>query len=529
MRIFKYLLLSFLVVGSAFGAGLDSDTKLYISGDEDTMGATTVDGALEVLDSGNTGRIITQVSTAKLTTAITKFGTSSLSLNGTSDYVTIPDSADWILGGGTGDFTIDGWVYTDATTPSSLEQIIGQRTEGLNQWILYANGDSISWQVDSSTGSDESFTATLEWVAETWYHIAVVRKGTTSGDTMLFVNGVSQSFTDSPTVWDYTIPNIAAPVQIGKIAALGYYWGGNIAHMRIQDEAIWTANFDVPTVAPVADANTVLLLQMDTQDQSGDGGSDAYHIPDFIGTAQLDTGQKLSADDYSSNTSSWLGDGNSDYISIPDSSDFDIASSNSAVNLIDFWVRENGAISASAGIFKHGDNVGTNSLNLTSFSGVLYFDAVTGGSLDFRLTTAPTVVFTANTWHHVMLAIIGDGSTKDMAIFVDGDQEAYLQDADVVNWADTFFIGRYATYYWDGNIAHFRIQNSNDYDITVASADPGGDWMDDTGSNLGTITVPTAPYTAASGWTHIINQVLNANLAKINGTAKASVAYANQT
>ena len=46
------------------------------------------------------------------------------------------------------------------------------------------------------------------------------------------------------------------------------------------------------------------------------------------------------------------------------------------------------------------------------------------------------------------------------------------------------------------------------------------------GINIG--ASQTTP-SAVGGWTHIINSVANASIAKINGVAKASIAEVNQT
>jgi hypothetical protein len=61
---------------------------------------------------------ITAVGSAQISTAQSKFGGSSLLLNGTTDYVSNGGGSDFNFG--TGDFTVDCWVYVPAVT--------GQRT-----------------------------------------------------------------------------------------------------------------------------------------------------------------------------------------------------------------------------------------------------------------------------------------------------------------------------------------------------------------------------------------------------------------
>ena len=87
-----------------FGGGLDSATKLLLHCD----GA---DDSQTFTDSGNTGHTPTDPAPgdAKQDTAYAKFGSASGYLDGTGDFIEVPDHDDWNFG--SGDFTVDGWFF----------------------------------------------------------------------------------------------------------------------------------------------------------------------------------------------------------------------------------------------------------------------------------------------------------------------------------------------------------------------------------------------------------------------------------
>lgn len=189
------------------------------------------------------------IGTAQLDTAVTKYGTdtSSLLLDGISDYVSVPDSADWILGGGTGDFTVDYWIYFGTST--GYPPMWGQDVDTSNYYhSLILDSATYLFQVKSGGGAAK-FDTRFTWnpADDTWYHVAIVREGTGANETKVYIDGVYQSNTLEAGAWDYTIPDLATSLKIGAIVPSGLYLDGSFAHFRVQDSAVWTENFDVPT------------------------------------------------------------------------------------------------------------------------------------------------------------------------------------------------------------------------------------------------------------------------------------------
>ena len=253
---------------------IDADGKIYLSG--------KVAGLITAEDRG--GKTLTANGDAKLQTAQKKYGTASLFLDGTGDYVSVSAQDDF--GFGTGDFTVEAFVYKTADT--GQEAIIDFRTAATDNAIsigvrnsnkpyLYVNG---VYEIDSATALNLS----------NWNHVAYVREGTTG---TLYLNGTSVG-----TWTDNTDYGVAKPVIIGAGYTGGFtFWTGNIDEVRVlKGEAAYTgATIPVPTGEHVSNSNTVLnahfngtnastTFEDDTlieQDIRSDGGATSTFI-DFV-------------------------------------------------------------------------------------------------------------------------------------------------------------------------------------------------------------------------------------------------------
>ena len=107
-------------------AGLDANVVLLMHFNGDDEGTTFTDSSASAHSFSADG---TQ---AQTDTAIKKFGTASLLLDG-SDYLTTATHADWEFGDG--DFTIDVWVYPSNVAGDNAICSSG----GLGGWCLYAS------------------------------------------------------------------------------------------------------------------------------------------------------------------------------------------------------------------------------------------------------------------------------------------------------------------------------------------------------------------------------------------------------
>ena len=88
--------------GSAmFNPSIDSNTKLLLHFNE-------ADGSTSISDSSPSGHSVSNAGNVQTDDAQGMFSTNSSLFDGTGDYWSVADSADWDFG--TGDFTIDFWV-----------------------------------------------------------------------------------------------------------------------------------------------------------------------------------------------------------------------------------------------------------------------------------------------------------------------------------------------------------------------------------------------------------------------------------
>lgn len=190
-----------------------------------------------------TGQVLTPAGSAQLDTAQKKFGTASLLLDGNSDYVSVPDSADWDFG--TGDFTIDFWVRFNAID-NGVYLFCEQYQDGSNYWACYINSYRLTMVFFNGAVVKGSYSASQNWVPSTgvWYHIALERNGTSA---KMFVDGVSISLTEDTAFGTNNVGTLSGSLYIGA-RSTAFYINGWMDEFRISKGiARWTSNFSVPT------------------------------------------------------------------------------------------------------------------------------------------------------------------------------------------------------------------------------------------------------------------------------------------
>jgi|GEM_PF-1906731 len=213
-------------------------------------------GAKTFANSGTGSYITTAYGNAMISTTQSKFGGASLSFDGASSYITIPDSNDWNMDG---NFTVDFWLYVNAGAPTA--NFFGQQpdsgsfsspfliqyeqaTSRINSFI---SKDCVSWDGVLSSGTI---------AANSWTHVALVRSGSS---VTQYINGVAAgSKTVSGSLCDS--PN---PLRLGGIPS--YYLNGYLDDVRItKGAALWTGTFTPPSTT--AGATPALTLKINGQE-----------------------------------------------------------------------------------------------------------------------------------------------------------------------------------------------------------------------------------------------------------------------
>ena len=168
-------------------------------------------------------------------TAQRKFTTSdSFYFNGSNSYLQTNQAN---VAFGTRDFTIEAWVYMNSVS-GSRNIYDGRNTGTQNIPTIYYNAGLYYYVA----GSNRITGGTLS--ADTWYHIAVARSGTS---TKMFVNGtqVGSTYSDST---DY-VAGSGINVYWGNYSGnLGGDYIGYMQDMRVTHGlARYTSNFTPPT------------------------------------------------------------------------------------------------------------------------------------------------------------------------------------------------------------------------------------------------------------------------------------------
>ncbi len=257
----------------------DQYTKLLLHCDGADDGTTFTDSA----DSAPR-HTITANGDVTNTRAQSKVGDSSIKFDGTGDYLSVPDSSDWQLGGGTGDFTIECWVNNSDV--SDNPRYMGQYADDNNRWYLGDQGGVIRFYAKSGgvvVGYyyEASTTSISNGV---WYHVAFVRSGSTA---YLFVDGVSITLTEDTAFG--TLPNVGSSLAVGSLLDRDYL-DGYMDEIRISDTARYTTTFTPSTTEFTADSNTKLLIHSDFDgglgaDSSGNGN--AFAVTNLVATDQM--------------------------------------------------------------------------------------------------------------------------------------------------------------------------------------------------------------------------------------------------
>ena len=122
------------------------------------------------------------VGDAQASTTQPKWSPTSMKFDGTGDSLTMPASSNLDLG--SGNFTIEFWAYSTATT-NSVDSVFGYG--GFT--IMFYHNASI-WTLEiSNNGTSNQVVLTTAYTANDWFYFAITRSGTT---VTLYKNSASQ-------------------------------------------------------------------------------------------------------------------------------------------------------------------------------------------------------------------------------------------------------------------------------------------------------------------------------------------------
>ena len=405
-------------------------------------------------------QIATFVGTAALDTAQFQFGTSSLLVDGNSDYITFPNSTDFDFGAG--DFTIECWVrFNGDPGTANMAFIVKWNTSPLRSWFLGLVNNQLDFSY-SITGSDV-VTIDEAWnpVGSQWYHLAVVRSG---NFIELFVDGASLG---AATAMSDTIATVSTVVSVGSNENSGVYanfMNGWIDDVRITKGVGRHAVEFTPPTEPHTDFDNYWNSVVVQHDFAGvDAATTAVDVadhtivPTFFGTAAIDTAQSKFGG------SALLLDGNSDYVTIPHSTDIGLL--NGADLTVECWLRPS-SLTINMGVLNKSGVSGSiwpnYSLGVVATTGIPNFTVYFNGGVGAQAIATTGLV--VDTWTHVVG--VWDDANDTASIYVNGVREASTQNT------FTIFDNGGALYtgvqsggvdFFDGHIDDLRITKTDLY------------------------------------------------------------------
>lgn len=222
------------------GGGNDSFTKILLHFDGADASTTFTDSNL-----GGAAHTWTAAGNAQLDTGIApKFGTAAGLFDGTGDYISTPDHANFTLG--SGPWTVDFW-FNISGGAGTARRICGQLSAAAAENSFGATllaSNVINYSTNDGT-SNFSVTGTTAITTPGWHHYAAVRTGNT---LKLFLDGVQEG---GDTAMTNPTLDSTASWSIGRLGDLVQgdvgLWQGSIDEFRLSvGIARWTTNFTPP-------------------------------------------------------------------------------------------------------------------------------------------------------------------------------------------------------------------------------------------------------------------------------------------
>ncbi|MFA5386459.1 MAG: LamG domain-containing protein, partial [Candidatus Paceibacterota bacterium] len=221
----------------------DSYTKLMLHMDG-------TNGSTDFPDVSQSQHTVTAHGSGQVSTSQKKLGTGSVSIpNALTDYLSMSADTDWDFGNG--NFTIDFWVRMSSPIQTGEFFVAQGNAWDYPGFEIYMNTDqgvtkALFFKAGSASAVDaQYYSGSLTWTVDQWYHIAVVRSGST---IYMFRDGVSLNPTAFVAIGTKTLSHQTAELRVGRSNNNDTFLNGYIDELRISKGiARWTSNFTPPT------------------------------------------------------------------------------------------------------------------------------------------------------------------------------------------------------------------------------------------------------------------------------------------
>ena len=204
-----------------------------------------VDNSTTFIDNSFLAATMTAVGNAKISTAQSLYGGSSALFDGSGDYVSVPDSEAFYLGGG--DFTIEISSYcTYALSSGNYPTLISQWGTPYSFILAIFNTNKFYFQLGSSP-TLLTLISTDSYIPNQWQKVVIVRQGSIF---TMWVDGSLQACGNYAGI----IPNSPAPLLIGHqydavvLNSQVWCWKGYLDEVRITKGVARYSTASIPAV-----------------------------------------------------------------------------------------------------------------------------------------------------------------------------------------------------------------------------------------------------------------------------------------
>jgi hypothetical protein len=372
----------------------------------------------------------------------------SCSFNTSTTYLTVTDTSN--LRFGSSNFTIEAFVYRAAS--GATQTIASKGASTPTGWVFQISSADKLVFTDTST----SITGATSLAANTWYYVAVVRAGTGSNQTTLYVNAVSDATGTSATTFSQT-----DNMKIGADRSNTNFANGYISNLRLSNTNRTISS--TPTSALAADSNTIFLGLYNNRFQYTDSTA-AFTNMTVTGTPSIQAFSPFNpTSSWSATTNGGSGyfDGTGDYLSVADNSNLRFGTN---AFTIQGWIYRNASGAAHSIIAKGGASTGF-VLQVTS-TNILRF---THGTTNVDTTTT----IPASAWTHIA-AVRTNTSTNGFQLYINGVSSATATVSTDFNQTDTLYTGadRSAANVMNGYISGLKYTNGTAESISVPTEPP---------------------------------------------------------
>jgi hypothetical protein len=396
------------------------------------------------------------------------------SFNTSTTYLTVTDTSN--LRFGSSNFTIEAFVYRAAS--GATQTIASKGASTPTGWVFQISSADKLVFTDTST----SITGATSLAANTWYYVAVVRAGTGSNQTTLYVNAVSDATGTSATTFSQT-----DNMKIGADRSNTNFANGYISNLRLSNTNRTISS--TPTSALAADSNTIFLGLYNNRFQYTDSTA-AFTNMTVTGTPSVQAFSPFNpTSSWSATTNGGSGyfDGNGDSLTGP-------TNTATAYNFIgDFtiesWCYFNSVATGYAGIVSWADSGGWNGWQFLNNAGIITFQFLTGSAGAGTVTSSTTV--TTGQWYHI--AVVRSGST--ITLYLNGLSVGTVSYSSSQTSASSFIkvaADRLGTSLTTGYLASIRVVNGTAVYSGTSTTTPN-------------FTLPTAPLTAITNTSLLLN------------------------